>query len=132
VEAEPAQKDAENGTSDPYASPAGIKEELDTVRKSARVGTGYFGDAEIEGDIYLGAEMSGEGRKAELHMLGESITGRFELEAPHRVGELSTPRETTEKERKEEGGQGYLAKSEWHAELEPELEPESWLELGED
>ena len=86
---------------------------------------GYFGDAEMESDIYLGAEMSGEGRKAELHTLGESITRRFELEAPHRVGELSTPRETTKKERKEECGQRYLAGSEWHAESEPEPEPES-------
>lgn len=53
----------------------------------------------MEGDIYLGAEMSGEGRKAELHMLGESITGRFELEAPHRVGELSTPLEKQQRKK---------------------------------
>lgn len=71
----------------------------------------------MEGDIYLGAEMSGEGRKAELHTLGESITGRFELEAPHRVGELSTLLEKQQrKERKEECGQRHLAKSELHAE----------------
>ena len=54
----------------------------------------------MEGDIYLGAEMSGGGRKVELHTLGESIIGRFEVEAPHRVGELSTP--LKKQQRKEE------------------------------